>query len=144
VLLDRRRELERQRQRELAAVQGEQQALKHQLQNMQQTVDRAKHEARQKLVGRVDLREVGEVTRYSQHVMVRGQDIVQQLAGQERAVQEARQRLMEARRQRKALERLYERQYAQWLHEARRAERRQQDELATQRYIRRGLGEGER
>lgn len=141
MLLQRRRDLEREHQREVARLQGEHQALTNKLTQMQQTVDQSKRDISQGLAGQVDLRQVGDVVRYSNQVMVQGHEIVQQLATYEQQIEAARQRLSEAVRQRKALEQLRDRHYQQWLLSARRAERHHQDEVATQRFVRQMLGE---
>jgi flagellar FliJ protein len=135
VLQQRRRE-ERQRQRDLAEVQQQAQQMKQQLRQMQQTVDASKHQIGRDLQGRVDLNQIGAVARYSAHVTFRGQQLVQELAGHERKVEQARQKLMEATQQRQILERLKDRHYQKWLWQRRRDERRSQDELATQMFVR--------
>lgn len=135
-VLEQRRRAERQRQRELAELKTREQSMKDELRQMQQTIDQSKRDMSEGLVGRVDLNAIGHVSRYSGQVMVRGQQLVQDLASMDQQLTEARQRLMEATRQRKILERLREREYERWLWHQRRAERRQQDELANQQYVR--------
>jgi len=135
-VLEQRRRAERQRQRELAELKTREQSMKDELRQMQQTIDQSKRDMSEGLVGRVDLNAIGDVSRYSGQVMVRGQQLVQDLASMDQQLTEARQRLMEATRQRKILERLREREYERWLWHQRRAERRQQDELANQQYVR--------
>ena len=135
-LLDRYRDTERQRQRELAQLQHQQAALKNQLTRMQRTVDDSKRQMGQDLVGRVDLSRISAVARYSNDLVLRGHELIEQAAAAEEKIEQARERLREARRQRKAMELLRDRHYAQWAAEQRKQERRQQDELATQRFAR--------
>jgi len=135
-LLEQRRRTERQRQRELAEVQQQAEAMKQQLRDMQHTVDASKRQLRDDLTGRVNLGELGSVTRYSAQVTFRGQQLVQKLASQQKQVERARQRLMHATQQRQILERLKEKHHERWLWHQRRNERRQQDELATQMHLR--------
>jgi flagellar FliJ protein len=135
-VLEHRRQVERRRQRELAELQAHQQSMKARLTQMQQTIDQSKREMGQQLVGQVDLSAIGAVSRYSAQMTFRGQQLVQQLASTEQQVTQARQRLMEATRQRKMLEQLRQREYEQWQWHERRNERRYQDELANQQYVR--------
>ena len=107
-----------------------------QLRQMQQTIDHSRGQMREQLVGKVDLTAIGAVSQYSAQVTFRGQQIVQELAQVERQVEAARQRLQEATRQRKIMEQLKEREYDRWQWHQRRAERREQDELANQQYVR--------
>jgi flagellar FliJ protein len=141
-VLEQRRRVERQRQRELAEAQQAQQRMKDQLRQMQQTVDQSKQQIREQLIGSVDLTQIGSVARYSAQVTFRGQQLVQQLATQDKEVQQARAQLAEATRQRKILEQLKERHYQQWLWQQRRNERRQQDELATKTFMQQHLQGG--
>ncbi|MCS6948885.1 MAG: flagellar export protein FliJ [Armatimonadota bacterium] len=57
----------------------------------------------------------------------------ERVAQAERTLEERRQALIEAQRERKALERLREKQYEQWRQEMLRAEQKALDELATTR-----------
>lgn len=57
----------------------------------------------------------------------------QRVAQAERLLEERRQALLEAQRERKALERLREKQYEQWRQEMLRVEQKALDELATMR-----------
>lgn len=135
-VLEQRRRTERQRQRELAEVESKRQSMHSQLRQMQQTIDHSRGQMREQLVGKVDLTAIGAVSQYSAQVTFRGQQIVQELAQVERQVEAARQRLQEATRQRKIMEQLKEREYDRWQWHQRRAERREQDELANQQYVR--------
>jgi flagellar FliJ protein len=143
-VLEQRRQTERQRQRELAELQNQQQSMKTQLRQMQQTIDHSRQQITQQLVGQVDLNAIGSVSRYSAQVTLRGQQLVQQLASVEHQVDQARQRLMAATQQRKIMEQLRQREYEQFQWHQRRAERRQQDELANQQYVRQQQSEDDR
>jgi len=135
-VLEQRRQAERQRQRELAELEGRRQSMHAQLRQMQQTIDQSRQQISEQLIGRVDLTAIGSVSQYSAQVTLRGQQIVQQLAEVERQVEGARQHLQQATRQRKIMEQLKDREHERWRWQQQRAERRQQDELANQQYVR--------
>ncbi len=136
-LLQHRRNLEDQRQRELAAQVRTRMILTDQLREMQQSITRSKHDLGQALVGKVDLSRVGEFTRFNAHSTVRGRQLVRRLAELDRGVETARAALLEATQQRKALDLLRERDLKAWREAENRRETAELDELASQAYTRR-------
>lgn len=136
-VLQQRRSVEDQRQRELAQLLRGKMIFENQLRQMQQTIRDSKQQIGTGLVGQVDLNAIGQVAQYSSQVVVRGQQIVQQLAQLDRRIGEARQRLLEATRQRKALQLLRDKHYQRWLAEQKRRETIELDDLTNQRYARR-------
>ena len=136
-LLRHRRMVEDERQRELAQLLRARMILTDQLTRMQQTIRDSKRDMTGSLAGRVDLGQVAQFVNYSQHVQSRGQQIVARLAQLEGEVEESRQRLLDATRQRKALELLRDRDHAEWRRTQDRREQEELDELATQAYVRR-------
>ncbi len=144
VVLKHRMAVEDQRQRELAAVLRLRMILHEQLRLMQQTIVDSKRELAGGLVGPVDVDRITQFARYSGQVRQRAAAIVTRLAGAEKQIEAARQRLLEATKARKALELLRDRQREQWRREEDRREAAALDELAVQAYGRRlAVGEVE-
>ena len=135
VLKQRSRE-EDERKRELASHVAHYERLRGQLEGMQGTIRDSKRQLGDALVGPVDLERVGDFARYSNQSTVRAQQLVHELAAADQQVREARGRLMEATRQRKAMELLRDKHEAEWQAEQARAEQREMDELAMQRHMR--------
>jgi len=82
---------------------------------------------------------VAAVCRHQEHMIHLEQTIVsaeQRIAEHEDHLRKEREELVQASVAVKAIERLKERRYARYLEEVRRAERLEQDELATQLYLR--------
>ena len=136
-VLAQRQRAEDAARRELAQWLGREQALRDRLASMQADIRGSKRELGDALVGRVDLDRVADFARYSNHTTVHAQQLVSQLAALHKDVEAARQRLMHASQQRKAMELLRDRHYAAWLADQQRREQREMDELATQRHARR-------
>jgi flagellar FliJ protein len=138
-LLRHRRTIEDRCQRELATRVRTRMILTDQLAGMQQDITRSKGDLGDALVGRVDLSRVGEFTRFNAQATVRGRQMVGRLAELEQQVESARQTLLQATRQRKALDVLRERDLAEWKREQARRETAELDEIAGQAYTRRLL-----
>lgn len=135
-LLDHRRRLEDEAQRDLARHLRTRSILHDQLRNQQDTITRSKHELSDALVGKVDLAAVGRFARYNATVAARARQIVTRLAGLEKEISAARDVLLDASRKRKVLELLYDRHLAQWKREQDMRETAELDDLTTQRYAR--------
>ncbi len=136
-LLAHHRRVEDQRQRDLAQHLRTRMILHDQIRDMQDTIRDSKRSMADGLVGTVDLTRVGQFARYSGHAAQRARQIVVKLASLEKQVEEARQALLDASKQRKALELLRDKHEAQWRYEQNRRETNELDELATTRYARR-------
>jgi len=135
-LLDRRREDEQQRQREVARCLRTRMILLDQLRGMQQTISTAKHEATAGLVGRVDVEAIRQIAAYSGQSTARGHAIVRKLASVEQEVTAARASLLDATRKRKALELLRDRERRAWQRGLDAREAAELDDLAAQRWLR--------
>ena len=135
-VLKQRQAIEDQKQRELAMVMRQRMILMDQLKREQQTITASKHALGQALVGRVDLSRVGDFARYSSQTTQRAMQIVNHLAGLESKVEQARKSLVEAMRNRKALDLLKEKHQRQWQQRQDRLEAAALDELAVQRHAR--------
>jgi len=138
-LLAHHRRVEDQRQRDLAQQLRTRMILQDQIRDMQDTIRDSKQSMADGLVGKVDLNRVGQFARYSGHAAQRARQIVIKLAALEKKVEEARQTLLEATKQRKALELLRDKHEAKWQYEQNRKETNELDELASTRYARRIL-----
>lgn len=135
-LLRHRRGVEDERQRELAQLMRSRMILHRELNRMQQTIRDSKRQLGDTLVGRVNVDRVGQFARYSGQVEVRGRQIILRLAQLEKQVVDARARLLDAVRQRKALELLRDKDHQEWRREQDRRETAEADDLTTQRYAR--------
>lgn len=135
-VLDHRKRIEDQSQRELARHLRQQMILMDQLRQMQQTIRASKHDLADGLIGRVDMTRVSDFARYAGQTSIRAQQIVQRLAGLQQQIDAARQKLMEATRQRKALELLRDRRLAAWRQQEERRQTAELDDLTLQRHLR--------
>ena len=115
--------------------------LTEQLRNMQTQITESKRDLGDALVGKIDLSRIGEFTRYNADSTVRGRELVKRLAELETQVEAARQQLLSATQQRKALDLLRERDLLEWKREQDRKETAELDELASQAYTRRLFAE---
>lgn len=135
-VLQQRRLAEDERQRELARHMRMRMILQTQLQQMQGTIRQSKHELADALVGKVDLQRVAGFANYSGQSSERARQIVGHIAKLEQVIDAARGRLLEATRQRKALELLRDQHEREWQRQQQRREAMLMDELATQQYLR--------
>jgi len=133
-VLRQRQMAEDQRQRELAQLMRHQMIMMDQLRQMQQTISGSKQDLAGSLVGKVDLQAVSGFARFSGQTTQRAHGLVRKLAELEQQVQAARQRLIEASRERRAIEKLKQNRYEQWKREHERREAAVMDELAMQNY----------
>lgn len=136
-MLEHRRVVEDERQRELAKHLRQKMILMDQLRQMQDAIRASKHDLAGSLVGRVDLTRVADFARYSGQTTIRAQQLVQKLAQLEQQISAARERLLAAARDRKAMELLRDRRQRQWQVEQMRREAAEMDDLAVQRHLRR-------
>lgn len=135
-ILQHRQRIEDECQRDLARLMRSRMIFQDQLQKMQDTIRESKQQMAGSLVGKVDLSQVSGFASYSHQVTNRGRELVTRLTQVEHQINEARQCLLNASRQRKALDRLREKHHNQWQREQDRREAAALDELATQRYAR--------
>ncbi|MEM1109906.1 MAG: flagellar export protein FliJ [Planctomycetota bacterium] len=136
-LLQHRRNLEDQAQRQLAERVRTQMILTDQLRGMQNQITTSKRDLGDALVGKIDLARVGEFTRFTADSTLRGRELVKRLAELETQVDDARRALLDATQQRKALDLLRERDLEAWKKEQDRKETAELDELSSQAYTRR-------
>ncbi|MEM7681077.1 MAG: flagellar FliJ family protein [Planctomycetota bacterium] len=121
---------ERSRQRDLALLLRQRIEMHDKLRGQQQTLAGSKRDLAGALIGKVDLSAVGDVARYGAGVEADGHSVVRQLALVEQQVVVARERLLEATRKRRSLERLEEQGRDTWRRDVRRADQKECDEAA--------------
>jgi len=136
-VLDHRRHVEDGRQRELAQVLRQRMILMSQLQQMQQTIVESRQSLADGLVGAVDLQRISQFARYSGESRARAHGIVRKLSLLERDVDDARQQLIAASRDRKAMELLHDRHRDDWRKRQDRRETEMLDEYGSQAHMRR-------
>ncbi len=123
---------EREKQTALAVVQAERLALEDAVREMQSRIVAERAELRSVLAGggAVDLAAARLQASASLNAVARTQQLALKLAGAHKRVEHARQELLEAARQRRAVELLRERRYEAWKTEMAQRENAALDELA--------------
>lgn len=134
-VLKHRQRIEQDCQRELARLLRLRMILLDQLRQMQQGIRQSKQELAGSLLGRVDLDQITQFARYSSQLSYRAQEFLLRLAGVEKEIEAARQRLIKATAARKALELLRDRHLAQWQQDQDRREIAELDELAARPFL---------
>jgi flagellar export protein FliJ len=137
-VLRHRKNVERERQRELALLQAQLQQLENQLRELDQEVQSASGELRQnRLIGRLDLNYLAAHRRFVGAMQKKGMGLVQRMAIVQKQVDEARRALAQAAIQRKAIEKLREKQHQRWQDEQNRRQTEEIDEIGMQLTCRR-------
>lgn len=144
VVLRQREVIEQGKQRALAKLMHQRNAMVGRLREMQETISTSKREAADGLVGTVDLGAIAGIARYSASCALQGNTLVRELAQLETLVEQARNELIEASKNRKALELLRDRQRQAWELEQRRMEASRLDEQTTQAYAAKVMAEHDR
>jgi flagellar protein FliJ len=136
-LLAHREQIEKEKQRKFATIQGEIQALARQL---QETHARIAAENRTltatQLTGKLDMQYIAHEKRYVGNLHVKIVLGMQKLAAMEGTLNAARAELLAAARDRKVIEKLKEKQQARWRAEQDRKEAALLDEIGTQLALR--------
>jgi flagellar protein FliJ len=136
-LLAHREQIEKEKQRKFAIIQGEIQALARQL---QETHTRIAAENRTltatQLTGKLDMQYIAHEKRYVGNLHVKIVLGMQKLAAMEGTLNAARAELLAAARDRKVIEKLKEKQQARWRAEQDRKEAALLDEIGTQLALR--------
>ena len=130
-LLKHRQMLEDEAQRALALLMRERMILEHELQRHQETIRDDKQLMGRSLVGHVDVPRIRSHAMHVAQVAVRAQQIGFRMVELNRRIEQARTELVEAMKQRKAVELLKDKQFKRWQHEQDRRETAELDELAT-------------
>jgi flagellar FliJ protein len=141
-LLTHRQQVEKEKQRRVAQIQGEIQAV---VRHIQETQTRIAAENRtlgtRELTGRLDMQYIAHEKRFVGALAVRISLAMQKLAGLERTLAAARAELLVAARARKVIDKLREKQWRRWRMEQERKEAAVIDEIGTQLAVRNGTEE---
>lgn len=121
-------------QRRLAQLLDRRRQMHEQLRRMQGGLSSDKQAMAASLVGQVDVSRIRMHAAHNAQVTQRAHGLVRELAELEDHVAQARAALLEATRQRKAIELLRDRQLDRWRKKMAKREAAAVDELATQRY----------
>lgn len=114
-VLTQRKHVERQRQRELAIVEAQMTALQNQLKSINDQIRRAGDDLRDNhLTGRLDMNFLAAHRRFSIAMQRSAMTFVQKIALAQRQVEDARKSLADAAIDRKAIEKLREKQQQRW------------------------------
>lgn len=141
-LLTHRQQVEKEKQRKLAVIQQEIQALTRQLQETQARIAAENRTlTATQLTGSLDMQYIAHEKRYVGNLHVKIVLGMQQLAAMEPKLSLARAELLAAARDRKVIEKLRENQLARWRAEQDRKESALMDEIGTQLARRHSLEE---
>jgi len=132
-VLRQRKHIEQEKQRQLAVKQLQLVELQNTLRQMQQTVQATNDDLRNnRLVGRLDMEFIAAHRRFLTGMQRNALAMAQRIALAQRAVEEARVELAEAAKQRKAIEKLREKQLERWRADLSRRELAELDEIGMQ------------
>lgn len=132
-VLEHRRFLERQKQRDVAAAQAQMAELQNQLRTVNERMQANTDDLRQNhLVGRLDMNYLAAHRRFESATRRQAMELVQKMAVVQRQLETAQKALAEAAKQRKILEKLREKQELRWRDEQSRREMAALDEVAMQ------------
>ena len=130
-LIRMRQRTERERMTEVAELERQRVALEDRIRACQSRIVSGKSAVREGLVGAVDLTALRGEAAGALHATREAQRLVLELAGVHRRLEEARRRLAEAARDRRAVELLRERRLAEFRRAVRKQEEAEIDELAA-------------
>ena len=132
-VLEHRKNLEEGKQRALAAVLAQMQALKTELADLDQLARTAVSDLREnRLTGNLDLSFLAAHRRFSGSVQRKALALAQKMALVQREIDKARAELSEAAKQRKIIEKLRERQLERWKTAHNRQEAEELDDIGMQ------------
>ena len=132
-VLRQRKHVEGERQRALAIVQAQMAQLQSELRAVNETVQTSTTDLREnRLTGRLDLHFLAAHRRFTLATQRKAMNLVQKMALVQRSVDEAQQALVEAMKQRKAIEKLREKHEQRWREDLARKEANRLDEVAMQ------------
>jgi flagellar FliJ protein len=136
---------EQERQRDLAVHQGEMVRLQGELKALNDSIQSSAADLKDnRLTGPIDVAFLAAHRRYSVAMQRRGMQLVQDMARQQRKVDDAQRLLAEAAKDRKVMEKLREKQYERWRAEQASKELAATDEVGMQLAQRRALNAADR
>src|SRR5689334_16706194 len=132
-LLRQRLNVERERHRELALCQAEMVRLQQELRKLNDELQGSDADMKaNRLTGALDVAFLAAHRRYSLAMQRKGQGLVQDMARQQKKVEDAQRLVAEAAKERKVIEKLREKQFERWKQEVGRKEQAQADEAGAQ------------
>ncbi|HEY8666988.1 MAG TPA: flagellar export protein FliJ [Tepidisphaeraceae bacterium] len=139
-VLRQRHYIEQQRQRELAFVQAQMSELQTQLRSLNNSVQMTNDDLRvNHLIGKLDMNFLGAHRRFMAATQRQAIALMQRMAIIQRDLEAAQKALAAAATQKKAIEKLRERNLQRWRDDLNRRESAELDEIATQMSYRAGL-----
>ena len=143
-VLKHRAHAERERLRELAACQAEMARLQQELKALNESLQASAVDMKaNRLTGPIDVSFLAAHRRYTVAMQIKGNALVQDMARQQKKVDDAQRLLAEAAKERKVIEKLREKQFERWKQEADRKEQADADEVGAQfgyRLVAAGVG----
>jgi flagellar FliJ protein len=130
-LLRARRMAEEAEQRAVAAIERERLGLQQRLRECQARITQRRDGLRAQLSGSLNMLDLRQQAGTTLHALRRAQQVTLELAAVHKRLETARAKLIEASKQRRAIERLRERRFDQWKHAQNKAEIAAMDELAV-------------
>jgi flagellar FliJ protein len=132
-VLRQRKQIEEQRQRELAVVQAELSALEAELRGMDRSVQESTADVRSNhLVGQLDLAYLAAHRRYTVAMQRKAMALAQQMVAVKTRLEATRKALLEAAKRRKIIEKLRENRKTHWAEDQARRETAALDEVGAQ------------
>jgi flagellar export protein FliJ len=134
-VLAHRKMLRDQKQRQLAALTEHRVSVERRLSQLHALVSQDRHRMSDGLVGVVDVSRIRDHAAHAAQVIMRASQITSQQHQLDAQISDARGQLIEAAKSHKVLEQLRDKRRAEWVEADRRSERKETDEVATQRYV---------
>ena len=132
-VLRHRTHAEQERMRELAVVQGEMTRLQQELKALNDSLQAGAQDMKSNhLTGPIDVAYLAAHRRFTVAMQRKGQTLVQDMARQQKKVDDAQRLLAEAAKERKVIEKLREKQFERWKEETMRKEQAEADEVGAQ------------
>jgi len=132
-VLRHRKNIERDRQRQVAVIQGQLNQLQGELRRLDQSVQEATGELRGgRLIGKLDMSYLAAHRRFIAAMQRKAMTVVQRMALLQRDLEESRKALGEAAKQRKVMEKLRERYFQRWQEAMNKKETEAMDEIGMQ------------
>lgn len=133
-LVTQRERVEKEKQRRVAAVQQEIQAVMRGIQDIHARISQENRTlGARELTGRLDMQYIAHEKRFVANLQIKAAGEMKRLTGLEQALSLARAELMAAARARKVLEKLREKHFSRWRAEQERKETAEMDEIAMRR-----------
>jgi flagellar FliJ protein len=138
-ILRQRKGVEQERMREMAMAQAQMNRLKEELQALDRSAQEATAELRRdRLIGPLDMGFIAAHRRFTASIQRKAMGLVQRMALAQREINEKRNALAQAAKERKIIEKLKEKQLERWREAQARKEMAEMDEIGMQISYRQG------